>query len=86
MPCTSNIYKFIYTYNILLHVLALDNLLLLFGAHPYLSPYLQAIPTLHGRSDGQLCCGFVFNSGSLVWLSDVVELPEGSYTSHPLHP
>ena len=37
----------------------------------------QAIPLLHGRSDGQLCSGFVFNAGSLVWLSDVVDLPAG---------
>ena len=37
----------------------------------------QAIPLLHGRSDGQLCSGFVFNEGSLVWLSDVVDLPAG---------
>jgi hypothetical protein len=40
---------------------------------------------LHGRSDGQLCCGFVFNGGSLVWLSDVVELPEGWCTLPLVH-
>jgi phosphoribosyl 1,2-cyclic phosphodiesterase len=46
------------------------------------TPYycVQAIPLLHGRCDGQLCTGFVFNGGSLVWLSDVVELPEGTFT------
>jgi hypothetical protein len=41
---------------------------------------VQAVPLLHGRSDGQLCTGFVFNEGSLVWLSDVVELPDGVFT------
>jgi hypothetical protein len=47
---------------------------------------VQAVPLLHGRSDGQLCSGFVFNGGSLVWLSDVVELPEGMRPPHTFIP
>ena len=50
--------------------LMIGDALVLFAFHYLTALIPQAIPLLHGRSDGQLCSGFVFNKGSLVWLSD----------------